>query len=206
MKLKRCMVCSTLFALIFAAGSGIAVSADKQADDVSVLTFYRDMGKLSVYGNGSKIEADFKNPKEGKASLRIELNTAQWTAAMVRLPKPSALKELRDGGACLAFWIKCDQERPLLKVQLVDSDADGKPVEIFIDLPAYAQLSKKKWEEVKIPLSYFPDKGSYYDGVENKFDELFQWDQVAEVRFQAAPSESEPVVYKFNVDEIVIIK
>lgn len=193
--------------LSFSPARAADKAPDKAQTDNTAYTFFHDMGKTSFFGNGSKIELDFKQVKDGKASLRIELNAAQWSAVMIQLPKIANLKDLRDNNASLTFWIRCEQEKPPLKVQFVDSDADGKPVEIALDLSAYAQLSKKKWEEVAIPLSYFPDKGTYWDGVEHHFDEPFQWDQVSQVRFQCPPSEeTPPPTYKFNVDEVRITK
>jgi hypothetical protein len=195
--------------IVFLAVSVVSAekTSEKPAVESAAYVFFHDMGKTSFYGNGSKIELDFKQVKEGKASLRIELNSAQWSAVMIQLPKSANLKELRSNNGSLTFWIRTDQEKPPLKIELVDSDADGKVTEIMLDLSAYAQLSKKKWEEVTIPLSYFSDKGVYWDGVEHHFDEPFQWDQVSQVRFQCAPSdEVPPPTYKFNVDEIRITK
>ncbi len=202
-----CAACAAVAACLTTAPARLFGEDKPDAAAAPAFVFFHDMGKTAFFGNGSKIELDFKQPKEGKASLRIELNSAQWSAVMIQLPKPANLKDLRDANGSLTFWIRTDQEKPPLKVQLVDSDADGKPVEIALELSAYAQLSKKKWEEVSIPLSYFPDKGTYWDGVEHHFDESFDWSGVSQVRFQCAPAEeTPPPVYKFNIDEVRITK
>jgi len=182
------------------------VSGAVTAQRPVVAAFFQDFGKTSAYGGDSNAMLDFKQVQTGKASLKVKLNSAQWAAVMLQLPEPADLSGPRNEGAALSFWIKCKGENQPLRVQMVDSNDDGKPVEIALDLRAYTRLWRK-WEQVVIPLSYFPDRGDYWDGVEHQHNESFQWNSVSEVRFQVAPSEKiPPPTYEFNVDEVIIVK
>jgi len=166
----------------------------------AVAVFVDDgVGAIFPYGgaNGSMSDDEVYS---GNLALKCNLNGGDYSGVICDTGQLFNLKDLRDKGGVLRFWVKGDTGGEPIFISLTDGKDDNKEVEVFIDMVKYGGVTTD-WKLVQIPLKDFPDVGGYYDGTKMVDGVPIDWTKIEE--FRVKDNRSGRGLYTVYVDEVV---
>ena len=160
----------------------------------------------SYGGTGSSVTIDKSQGYKSSASLKITLDPNDYSGASVGFDKKNfdLNKHILDGA--VEFYIKGANGGEQIIFGLLDDEvSDGKKTQVKLSLNKYVQVTKD-WQQVKIPLADFPDRGLYWDQTKKtELPERIDWGKVAEFRISIDKG-TNPQGFQVWVDNVEIVK
>ncbi|MDR2579892.1 MAG: hypothetical protein LBC85_02730 [Fibromonadaceae bacterium] len=144
---------------------------------------YRQGGfDYSYGGTGSTVSIDRTQAYRGAPSLKITLDPNDFSGSSICLHNETFdLSRVLLNGA-VEFWIKGANGGEQLSFGFLDTDGKGKKTQSKVTLNRYVQVTKD-WQQVRIPLADFPERGMYWDDAKKaEFPARMDWSKISEFR------------------------
>ena len=144
----------------------------------------------------------------GPSSAATWIGSTEYSAAGLVLDRSRDLKDLKEKGAGIGFWLKTGKDVKQVIFSLADGGDDSRKAAGSVYLSDFGSLSED-WTWFMVPLKAFGDLGLRWDaGLQAEIPEPMRWEDIREIkfsvnRFDNPLPDNEPV--RLYADNICVI-